>query len=218
MPRVGSSRISTRGVIASHLPRTTFCWLPPERFTTGRSSGRRLHAEAGHLGGRHPPLARAVEEPEPRGRGAAPGATMFCGDAHRQHQPVPLAVLGGQVDAARGWRRAGWRGRKARPSSCMEPPSAGARRRSLHQLRPAGADEAREAEDLAAARRERDGRRRPRHQQVVHRQHDVAAAGRPAAAGSSGPAARGRPSGPRSSRASRPRGPARPRASRRAGP
>ena len=23
--------------MASHLPRTTFCWLPPERFTTGRS-------------------------------------------------------------------------------------------------------------------------------------------------------------------------------------
>ncbi|KUM26476.1 hypothetical protein AU467_21300 [Mesorhizobium loti] len=30
MPRVGSSRIITFGFIASHLARTTFCWLPPE--------------------------------------------------------------------------------------------------------------------------------------------------------------------------------------------
>src|SRR3954452_1156802 len=35
MPRVGSSMISTFGDVASHLPRTTFCWLPPERTPTG---------------------------------------------------------------------------------------------------------------------------------------------------------------------------------------
>jgi len=35
MPRVGSSTISTLGVMASHLARTTFCWLPPERVATG---------------------------------------------------------------------------------------------------------------------------------------------------------------------------------------
>src|SRR4051794_7765419 len=35
MPRVGSSMISTFGDVASHLPRTTFCWLPPERNPTG---------------------------------------------------------------------------------------------------------------------------------------------------------------------------------------
>ena len=29
-PRVGSSRISTRGRLASHFPKTTFCWLPPD--------------------------------------------------------------------------------------------------------------------------------------------------------------------------------------------
>ena len=31
MPRVGSSMISTLGLVDSHLASTTFCWLPPER-------------------------------------------------------------------------------------------------------------------------------------------------------------------------------------------
>ena len=34
MPRVGSSTISTLGPVASHLARTTFCWLPPDRVAT----------------------------------------------------------------------------------------------------------------------------------------------------------------------------------------
>src|SRR5690606_14390230 len=32
MPRVGSSRTSSRGEVASQRARSTFCWLPPERF------------------------------------------------------------------------------------------------------------------------------------------------------------------------------------------
>ena len=34
MPRVGSSMISSEGDRASHLPSTTFCWLPPDRVAT----------------------------------------------------------------------------------------------------------------------------------------------------------------------------------------
>ena len=34
MPRVGSSRISSRGFEASHLASTTFCWLPPDSAPT----------------------------------------------------------------------------------------------------------------------------------------------------------------------------------------
>src|SRR4051812_2279298 len=34
MPRVGSSTMSTLGPVASHLARTTFCWLPPDRVLT----------------------------------------------------------------------------------------------------------------------------------------------------------------------------------------
>src|SRR5690606_23588498 len=37
MPRVGSSRMSRRGSMRSQRARRTFCWLPPERFLTGRS-------------------------------------------------------------------------------------------------------------------------------------------------------------------------------------
>src|SRR4051794_36592018 len=35
MPRVGSSMISSFGLVASHLASTTFCWLPPDRKPTG---------------------------------------------------------------------------------------------------------------------------------------------------------------------------------------
>src|SRR3984957_6633485 len=34
MPRVGSSKITTFGVIDSHFASTTFCWLPPDRVPT----------------------------------------------------------------------------------------------------------------------------------------------------------------------------------------
>ncbi len=40
MPRVGSSKMITLGVIASHLASTTFCWLPPDSTVTAvRSAG-----------------------------------------------------------------------------------------------------------------------------------------------------------------------------------
>src|ERR1043165_3575657 len=38
MPRVGSSKIKTRGRNVSHFASTTFCWLPPLKFAT-RISG-----------------------------------------------------------------------------------------------------------------------------------------------------------------------------------
>src|SRR3954454_10566071 len=38
MPRVGSSMMSTFGLVASHLASTTFCWLPPDRNPTGSPS------------------------------------------------------------------------------------------------------------------------------------------------------------------------------------
>ena len=39
-PRVGSSKISTPGWVASHFASTTFCWLPPERKRASCSSER----------------------------------------------------------------------------------------------------------------------------------------------------------------------------------
>ncbi|MOA35873.1 hypothetical protein D3C78_1573610 [compost metagenome] len=48
MPLVGSSRMMTLGWVASHLPITTFCWLPPESVPTGteRAAARRSSREA----------------------------------------------------------------------------------------------------------------------------------------------------------------------------
>ena len=42
MPRVGSSRMSSRGFVTSQRARSTFCWLPPERrpTTASGSAGR----------------------------------------------------------------------------------------------------------------------------------------------------------------------------------
>ena len=34
-PRVGSSSKTRPGLISSHFPMTTFCWLPPDRLLTG---------------------------------------------------------------------------------------------------------------------------------------------------------------------------------------
>src|SRR5207302_963340 len=51
-PRVGSSRISTFGSVASHFASTTFCWLPPLSWLTGcttllaLTSSRRNHSAA----------------------------------------------------------------------------------------------------------------------------------------------------------------------------
>ena len=47
MPRVGSSRMSSRGSVASQRASSTFCWLPPEsrpigRFGIGRADVQRL--------------------------------------------------------------------------------------------------------------------------------------------------------------------------------
>ena len=49
MPRVGSLRRRIRGAIISHLPITSFCWLPPESELAIRSDG--TEPAAGSLSG-----------------------------------------------------------------------------------------------------------------------------------------------------------------------
>ena len=52
-PLVGSSSSKTAGSVWSHLPRTIFCWLPPDRASIGslqrRSLDRHLAADLGCL-------------------------------------------------------------------------------------------------------------------------------------------------------------------------
>jgi hypothetical protein len=42
MPRVGSSRISSFGSVASQRASSTFCWLPPDSSPIGCSASRAL--------------------------------------------------------------------------------------------------------------------------------------------------------------------------------
>ncbi len=50
MPRVGSSRTSTRGESASRRASSTFCWLPPDSVPAGRSrSGGRMSSASTQL-------------------------------------------------------------------------------------------------------------------------------------------------------------------------
>ena len=59
MPRVGSSRMRTLGLSASHLASATFCWLPPDRRLTAMSSVRRPDLAAGRGRTRRPRVTAA---------------------------------------------------------------------------------------------------------------------------------------------------------------
>src|SRR5581483_7789912 len=77
MPRVGSSTISTEGLRPSHLPSTTFCWLPPERLATGSVSLPYLRRS---LAAQSDAYARSAAErmmPPWRSR-ASEASAMFC--------------------------------------------------------------------------------------------------------------------------------------------
>ena len=66
-PCVGSSRISTRGFVASQRASATFCWLPPESVPTGASiDGVRMAKsvdEALRLGALGGAIEQAEREP-----------------------------------------------------------------------------------------------------------------------------------------------------------
>ncbi|MEZ5863364.1 MAG: hypothetical protein R3D25_04570 [Geminicoccaceae bacterium] len=70
MPLVGSSRMMTRGRVASHLAITTFCWLPPESptgcsqlaaLTASRSPSARVAARSEPVERNQPRTWRASE-------------------------------------------------------------------------------------------------------------------------------------------------------------
>ena len=154
-PCVGSSRIRIRGSAASHFARTTFCWFPPERLRTTcagevaliRSCSMNRRASAVHAAAAGPGRASA--------RAAPPSSVVRATDIGWT-RPC-WSRSSGQVGEAAAERRA----RRARD----EPPPVDrelARRRGdrsrrcARDLRPARADEARQADDLAASKLERD--------------------------------------------------------------
>ena len=125
MPRVGSSKMMTRGCIASHLASTTFCWLPPESEPTGVADARRADAEAAPLGPRRAPSRGRRPTMPTAGRGrAAAAARCSRRSAGRARRRWPCGPR------ARG--RCRWaiasRGERDRDRLAVEPDAAGHQR------------------------------------------------------------------------------------------
>ena len=103
MPRVGSSMISTSTSAASHLPSTTFCWLPPLRAAHRLLEARRLDAQVARPSARpaRPRVARVhhAEARQPAARWAARGcactvspSTRPCALRSSGSRPMPRAI------------------------------------------------------------------------------------------------------------------------------
>ena len=114
MPRVGSSRISRRGSVASQRASSAFCWLPPDNSPIGRSgSGGRMSNSL---------MKRsAISSCSPRDSGSMQSAPGL----QRQHDVLAhgeigddalrLALLGAIAEAVAARRRAATAVAPARP-------------------------------------------------------------------------------------------------------
>ncbi len=156
MPRVGSSRSSTRGPVASHLPITTFCWLPPESVAATcsmpvqRTPRRRTASPATRAS------ARAERMPKRERRDSDGRVTLSRIEASRCR---PLA-LRSSVTSAMPRRRAS-RGeatvdRRAGDADLAAAAAAAGAEQRLEDLGAAGAEQAGDAEHLAGADLEAD--------------------------------------------------------------
>lgn len=113
MPRVGSSRISSFGSVASQRASSTFCWLPPDSSPIGCSASRALMpSRAMYVSASSRCRARPISRHQPRracsarmmfsridsaatmpsflrssGQYAMPLRTASCGDASRVRAP-----------------------------------------------------------------------------------------------------------------------------------
>ena len=155
MPRVGSSTISTFGPVASHLPSTTFCWLPPDSVPTlscrrwNFSCSRAAHSSASEFSALLRISPARDERAQPRQRDVA-------GDREVHHQALLAAVLGDEAEAgAHGGERAPAGQALARHLDVAGVGLVDAEDRA-GDLAAAGADEPGERDDLAGADVERD--------------------------------------------------------------
>ena len=92
IPRVGSSRIRTRGSVASHLARTTFCWLPPDRALDRLVDAGHPDVQPGRVAVADAPLPRLVDE-QAREQPRQDRQRDVVGDREVEHQPFEVAVL-----------------------------------------------------------------------------------------------------------------------------
>ena len=145
---------------SSHLPSTTFCWLPPESVATRRRA-RAAHARARRCARGALRSRRIVDEADQREHRATRerGERQVLGDGHAEHQPAPLAILGHERDAGGDRVRAASRARRASPSTRTLARDARARAQPNSVERSAVRPEPiapRERDHLAGAHGERD--------------------------------------------------------------
>ena len=150
MPRVGSSTMRSFGSVASHLARTTFCWLPPERVATASPASAGLHLEALRPLGGDGAFAAAVDEAEP-GQRVAQGQRRVAGDREVHDEALLAPVLGNEPHAGvDGGLRIP---RTQRPAEQLDaaPVVAVDAEHGPRDLGATGADESGEGDDLAGA-------------------------------------------------------------------
>ena len=123
MPRVGSSRISSRGSVISQRASRTFCWLPPLRCPTTAFGIGRADVERLDLLGDQLVLPPAGDRPRPAAAGLQREDDVL---AHGQlvDEALGAPVLGAEGDAARSSSSAGCASTPCSPSMSSRPESA----------------------------------------------------------------------------------------------
>ena len=157
-PRVGSSRI--RIAAARRQPLGEHDLLLVAARQTGASARRgsaartRSRVEVLVAPSRAP---RAAGSNRSRASVGSIGSDMLCSAAHRQHEPLSLAILGHEADAQRCIAASASRARSGPPRDHRPAPSRRVQAEErLRDLGSAGAHQPREADHLARAQRERD--------------------------------------------------------------
>ena len=161
MPRVGSSSSRIRGSVASHLPITIFCWLPPESVETDLLDARAAHREPSHDIVGQGAFARESAQAE-AGHGADRGQGDIVADRRVKMEAALLAILGHQRDAeAIGVGRRLDVDSRAVDGDLAAAPAARDAEDGFQDFGATGAEQAADAEDFAAPQLEADAVQRP---------------------------------------------------------
>ena len=156
MPRVGSSRISSRGSVASQRASSTFCWLPPDSCAIGVSASRGLDAERLDVALARARPGSARDRLRHMPRRACSARMMFSRTESSATMPSVLRSSGQKPRPRRIALRAASRAAPRLPSIAQA--AAGRRGRAPNSSRAS----------LGAARAEQAGeRRRPRRARIA---------------------------------------------------
>ena len=121
MPRVGSSRMSSSGAVASQRARSTFCWLPPDRVLTTASGFGRASRPSASMYSATTASRSALRILRRQPRRAWMPSTMFS--ATVRSETMPSARRSSEENAMRC--SMAWRGSPIRPGSPLTEIDAG---------------------------------------------------------------------------------------------